>query len=135
MKKAVSTTALSVLAEGEGFEPPDLLQSTVFKTAALNRSATPPDLRLQKYASQRNYKAILKKINSPQIKKTLQGTNTHRLPDHPTLYTAHCPPHTAYRTTSRLPRHGPRKARLPPTAYRHRFPCFITIFTSCNKLI
>jgi len=40
-------------------------------------------LRLQKYASQRNYKAILKKINSPQIKKTLQGTNTHRLPDHP----------------------------------------------------
>jgi hypothetical protein len=29
-------------AEREGFEPPDLLQSTVFKTAALNRSATSP---------------------------------------------------------------------------------------------
>jgi hypothetical protein len=68
MKKAVSTTALSALAEGEGFEPPDLLQSTVFKTAALNRSATPPVLRVQKYASQRNYKAILKKINSPAKK-------------------------------------------------------------------
>ncbi len=30
------------MAEREGFEPPDLLQSTVFKTAALNRSATSP---------------------------------------------------------------------------------------------
>jgi site-specific DNA recombinase len=29
-------------AEREGFEPPDLLQSTVFKTAALNRSAISP---------------------------------------------------------------------------------------------
>jgi hypothetical protein len=29
-------------AEKEGFEPPDLLQSTVFKTAALNRSAISP---------------------------------------------------------------------------------------------
>jgi hypothetical protein len=31
------------LAEGEGFEPPDLLQSTVFKTAAFDRSAIPLD--------------------------------------------------------------------------------------------
>ncbi len=30
-------------AEEEGFEPPDLLQSTVFKTAALNHSAIPPE--------------------------------------------------------------------------------------------
>ncbi len=30
------------LAEEEGFEPPDLLQSTVFKTAAFDRSAIPP---------------------------------------------------------------------------------------------
>ena len=29
-------------AEREGFEPPDLLQSTVFKTAALDRSAISP---------------------------------------------------------------------------------------------
>ncbi len=29
------------LVEGEGFEPPDLLQSTVFKTAAFDRSAIP----------------------------------------------------------------------------------------------
>jgi hypothetical protein len=32
-----------ILAEREGFEPPDGYQpSTVFKTAALNRSATSP---------------------------------------------------------------------------------------------
>ena len=29
-------------AEEEGFEPPDLLQSTVFKTAAFDRSANSP---------------------------------------------------------------------------------------------
>ncbi len=41
-----------LVAEGEGFEPPDLLQSTVFKTAALNRSATPPvGFALQRYIS------------------------------------------------------------------------------------
>ena len=39
------------LAEREGFEPPDLLQSTVFKTAAFDRSAISP---WQKY-SQSNY--------------------------------------------------------------------------------
>ncbi len=30
------------MAESEGFEPPDLLQSTVFKTAAFDRSASSP---------------------------------------------------------------------------------------------
>ena len=30
-----------IIAEGEGFEPPDLLQSTVFKTAAFDHSAIP----------------------------------------------------------------------------------------------
>ena len=33
---------ISQLAEKEGFEPPDLLQSTVFKTAAFDRSAISP---------------------------------------------------------------------------------------------
>ncbi len=32
----------TTVAEREGFEPPDGLPSTVFKTAALNRSATSP---------------------------------------------------------------------------------------------
>ena len=31
-----------IVAESEGFEPPDLLQSTVFKTAAFDRSANSP---------------------------------------------------------------------------------------------
>ena len=31
-----------MLAEGEGFEPPEACTSTVFKTAAIVRSATPP---------------------------------------------------------------------------------------------
>ena len=34
-------------AEKEGFEPPDLLQSTVFKTAAFDRSAISPISRFQ----------------------------------------------------------------------------------------
>ncbi len=33
---------LFFFAEREGFEPPDLLQSTVFKTAAIDRSAISP---------------------------------------------------------------------------------------------
>ena len=31
-----------LLAEGEGFEPPVTFATTVFKTAAINRSAIPP---------------------------------------------------------------------------------------------
>ena len=34
------------MAEREGFEPPEAFASTVFKTAAFNRSATPPGPRL-----------------------------------------------------------------------------------------
>ena len=37
---------LYVLAESEGFEPPDLLQSTVFKTAAFDHSASSPLLKV-----------------------------------------------------------------------------------------
>ena len=40
------TTELEALetkmAEGEGFEPPEACTSTVFKTASLNHSDTPP---------------------------------------------------------------------------------------------
>ena len=38
---------LYVMAESEGFEPPDLLQSTVFKTAAFDHSASSPVLFLE----------------------------------------------------------------------------------------
>jgi hypothetical protein len=40
--------AFEALAEREGFEPPDLLQSTVFKTAAIDRSAISPGAKLKK---------------------------------------------------------------------------------------
>ena len=33
---------IGLFAESEGFEPPDLLQSTVFKTAAIDHSANSP---------------------------------------------------------------------------------------------
>jgi hypothetical protein len=39
---------LLLLAEREGFEPPVPYGTTVFKTAAFDRSATSPDLRLLK---------------------------------------------------------------------------------------
>ena len=42
-------------AESEGFEPPDLLQSTVFKTAAFDHSASSP---LQKYELGANLQMI-----------------------------------------------------------------------------
>ena len=41
MKKPISFL-IGFLAEKEGFEPPDLLQSTVFKTAAFDHSAISP---------------------------------------------------------------------------------------------
>ena len=37
------------LAEREGFEPPEPLSSTVFKTAAIDHSAISPSNRVQKY--------------------------------------------------------------------------------------
>ena len=37
------------LAEREGFEPPEPLSSTVFKTAAIDHSAISPRNRVQKY--------------------------------------------------------------------------------------
>ena len=39
---------LYMKAEREGFEPPDLLQSTVFKTAAIDHSAISPFAKLAK---------------------------------------------------------------------------------------
>jgi hypothetical protein len=42
-------------AEKGGFEPPDPCRSTVFKTAAIDHSATSP-LGLQKYKKKQHYK-------------------------------------------------------------------------------
>ncbi len=38
---------IGFFAEREGFEPPDLLQSTVFKTAAIDHSAISPTKRFR----------------------------------------------------------------------------------------
>ena len=51
-------------AEREGFEPPDLLQSTVFKTAAFDRSAISPPKRTAKVSS--IFKKQKKILNSLQ---------------------------------------------------------------------
>ena len=42
MKKRGIIVRSSLTAESQGFEPRDLLQSTVFKTAAIDRSANSP---------------------------------------------------------------------------------------------
>ena len=51
--KSAENQRLLLPAEREGFEPPDLLQSTVFKTAAFDRSAISPR---QKYVLNPNSK-------------------------------------------------------------------------------
>ena len=42
-KPTLSGPVFDLLAEREGFEPPVLLQTTVFKTAAFDRSAISPE--------------------------------------------------------------------------------------------
>ena len=48
-KKEPFLVPSSFFAEREGFEPPEPLSSTVFKTAAIDHSAISPRNRLQKY--------------------------------------------------------------------------------------
>ncbi len=56
MKKShISGSLSSSYAEREGFEPPDLLQSTVFKTAAFDHSAISPGAKLDK---QRDFQKV-----------------------------------------------------------------------------
>ena len=42
LKKALQISVTPFSAESEGFEPPDPLRSTVFKTAAFDHSANSP---------------------------------------------------------------------------------------------
>ncbi len=44
-------------AEAEGFEPPEPFSSTVFKTAAIDHSATPPkvDAKIRIYSFAKNF--------------------------------------------------------------------------------
>ena len=55
LKQRVVYAALCYkMAEREGFEPPDGCPSTVFKTAALNHSATSPMFNCTRFAAIRN---------------------------------------------------------------------------------
>jgi hypothetical protein len=45
-------------AESEGFEPPDLLQSTVFKTAAFDHSASFPEAKVRTPVKSANYECF-----------------------------------------------------------------------------
>lgn len=51
------------LAENEGFEPPDLLQSTVFKTAAIDHSANSPCAKVQQFAELTNFSCFFLQKN------------------------------------------------------------------------
>ena len=65
-------------AEREGFEPPEVLPSTVFKTAAIDHSATSPKLlhqkcfslkAVQRYEVFLNMQELTRKKNSGKISK------------------------------------------------------------------
>ena len=55
------------LAEREGFEPPDPCGSTVFKTAAIDRSAISPGAKLHKFQRLPNNKPPLAVIQLKSI--------------------------------------------------------------------
>ena len=50
LSRTAMKTYFIIFAESEGFEPPDLLQSTVFKTAAFDRSANFPFAKVQHFS-------------------------------------------------------------------------------------
>lgn len=48
MNRIIVAFLFFVVAEREGFEPPEVLPSTVFKTAAIDHSAISPGAKVQK---------------------------------------------------------------------------------------
>lgn len=48
----VQISVYAYLAEEEGFEPPVLLQTLVFKTSAFDHSAIPPQCGRRRYSTQ-----------------------------------------------------------------------------------
>lgn len=62
---------LKLPAEKEGFEPPDLLQSTVFKTAAFDRSAISPVCRFHYLIASANIRTFFGYANLFLEKKHL----------------------------------------------------------------
>ena len=58
-KKRVKITRFSLFAEREGFEPPEVLPSTVFKTAAIDHSAISPKLVVNKVAERTRFELVV----------------------------------------------------------------------------
>ena len=56
--RTIVNSSFSVDAESEGFEPPDLLQSTVFKTAAFDHSASFPEAKVRTPVKSANYECF-----------------------------------------------------------------------------
>src|SRR5690606_27636832 len=54
-------------AEKEGFEPPDLLQSTVFKTAAFDRSAISPPQKYKHWLNLQNQQSLFLSIEANEL--------------------------------------------------------------------
>lgn len=58
MKKPTLLRRLLILAEKEGFEPPDPCRSTVFKTAAIDHSAISPGAKLHIFSFVQQKKSL-----------------------------------------------------------------------------
>ncbi len=57
-KGRINNNSSFLSAESEGFEPPDLLQSTVFKTAAFDHSASFPEAKVRTPVKTANYECF-----------------------------------------------------------------------------
>ena len=60
----ISTAEMGFIVESEGFEPPDLLQSAVFKTAAIDHSASSLNQLLLRWNVQFNKKGFFQRRKS-----------------------------------------------------------------------
>lgn len=69
--KVIKIITLGVLAEKEGFEPPEAFTSTVFKTAAIDHSAISPPQKYKKNYTVRQ-KFVFFFIFFPLISKVMQ---------------------------------------------------------------
>lgn len=59
----MSKELVRLLAEGEGFEPTGPVKVTVFKTVAIDRSATLPEVVLYHFYIQPTYFSILNSVH------------------------------------------------------------------------
>ena len=73
LKKALQIPVTPFSAESEGFEPPDPLRSTVFKTAAFDHSANSPICSLSKGIAKVRIKFRLANFFATNCKKCVKN--------------------------------------------------------------